>query len=137
MREILFRGKRVDNGEWVEGYYVNSIGPDCEPNETRHYIVTYPGDWHEVCPSTVGQYTGLTDEKETRIFEGDVIKVKWGDGYQYRVVIFENGLFEARSKPDTYGGFYSVSLVSFAGFNNPELHCEVVGNVFDNADLLK
>jgi uncharacterized phage protein (TIGR01671 family) len=137
MRDILFRGNRTDNGEWVEGYYVNSIGPDCEPNETRHYIVTYPGDWHEVYTSTIGQYTGLTDRNGTRIFEGDVIKIPWDDGYQNRVVIFENGMFKARSIPDSYGGFFSVSLCSFAGFDGPKMHCEVVGNVFDDADLLK
>lgn len=142
MREILFRGNA--DGKWVEGqlvYETTTTPPTpiivCGEAEWVDGNEWKIPDWYSVDPSTVGQYTGLTDEKETRIFEGDVIKVKWGDDYQYRYVCYENGLFKARTKPDSYGGFFSVSLVSFAGFNNPELHCEVVGNVFENDDLLK
>lgn len=130
MREILFRGKRTDNGEWVEGYlYITHNG--------EYEISVYNEEvnierWtHEVDPSTVGQYTGLTDKNGKRIFEGDVAKVLQGKDKDIAYVGFENGAFMLYPKT---GNIYERTLWSY-WYNDWDV--EVIGNITDNQELLE
>ena len=84
MREYIFHGKRVDNGEWVEGYYVKAEKLDKSGYE--HFIIEESADGasHLVIPESVGQYTGFDEwmlddaSRNTKLYEGDIIEV-WGN----------------------------------------------------------
>ncbi|MFR7564426.1 MAG: YopX family protein [Oscillospiraceae bacterium] len=125
MREILFRGKRTDNGEWVKGFYV------CIPD--THYIMTGKFDSltngiinseaYKVDPSTVGQFTGLEDKLGTKIFEGDVIDDL---GVEY-IVVFDSDYAQFRGKFDGWN----------AEISHIASRCEVIGNIHDNPELLE
>lgn len=125
MREILFRGKRTDNVEWVKGFYV------CIPD--THYIMTGKFDSltngiinseaYKVDPSTVGQFTGLEDKLGTKIFEGDVIDDL---GVEY-IVVFDSDYAQFRGKFDGWN----------AEISHIASRCEVIGNIHDNPELLE
>lgn len=130
MREILFRGKRADNGEWVEGCGIIatenwvSILAVIDDLETNSADV----EEYEVIPETVGQYTGLTDKNGKKIFEGDILKSERFDAVG---VVISNewncpccdGVFGYRIDGDG-------DLRDFKWY-------EVVGNIHDNPELLK
>jgi uncharacterized phage protein (TIGR01671 family) len=125
MREILFRGKRIDNGEWVEGdyqyfftYYTNKY---C-------YISSWSNYLHEVKPETVGQYTGLLDKNGKRIFEGDILQrgdflcdVTWcNEESRFIVAWYMDGV--------KYENAVCEPIL--------RMH-EVVGNIHDNPELVE
>lgn len=90
MREILFRGKRVDNGEWVEGYYFKAKRHWNDIGVHEDWIADgaiQNGGWcnvvskHAVIPTSISEFTGLTDKNGKKIFEGDIIR--YADIYEY------------------------------------------------------
>lgn len=128
MREILFRGKRTDNGEWIEGCFLdkNNIGifyDDTEESDCSVHI--FP-----VVTSTVGQYTGLTDKNGKKVFEGDIIETP--DRLVKVVWFVGNSQFDLhfiRYKDD-------VTITIFKGIHMRDLkEYEVIGNVHDNPEL--
>lgn len=154
MREILFRGKRTDNGKWVEGYlYITHIG--------SHEIGSYDAEINierftfDVIPETVGQYTGLTDKNGKRIFEGDIFKFDdevWESSYtscgtEYDSFAVENygvvGFDEEMARFDFIKYKFNENSVEADLHENhtidfSEFVCEleVIGNIYDNPELL-
>ena len=146
MREILFRGKRKDNGEWIYGvpitdeatndaYIITSTAGASLKSEINNMCAT----GFRIIRNTVGQYTGLTDKNGTRIFEGDILgyseqsKLRYLNNVRF-VVLYEN--FNACFVVERYvNGNYKLQkrLATF----NPSKHLEVIGNVYDNPELLK
>lgn len=116
MREILFRGKRVDNNKWVEGFYVNIPEHHKQEMSGKNYIVSINnGLFMEVVPETVGEYTGLTDKNGKKIFEGDIIRDC--DGKIYEIKHFD---------------FEWIAEMRACWINIKHLKpCEIIGNVLD------
>lgn len=148
MREILFRGKREDSGEWVYGYL------NCHPSPVQ--IGDYNNPWaihvppvdpddnggvYWTYPSTIGQYTGLTDKNGVKIFEGDICDFTVFDcldnDTQYRsVVVYSGSRFMLWKSVDNE--YYGAD----GGFDLDEVvtqddEFEIIGNIQDNPELLK
>jgi hypothetical protein len=129
-REILFKAKRKDNGEWVEGNLITN-----ERNENQKYIgyifderngIIEDFDLIEVIPDTLCQYTGLTDKNGKRIWENDILELPDEDGY-----------FKCEWEEDTARFVLNGDefLFDFEAYYGCE--CVIAGNVYDNADLLE
>lgn len=139
MREILFRGKRTDNGEWVYGDLIR----DCICNTTVQHIGYYlygevadteNDDVVSVIPETVGQYTGLKDKNGKKIFDGDILYSSGAiEDYSLIVVRFDGGLFF-----DYYlkqlGECHDTEAVQNKDWTED---CEIIGNIHDNPELLR
>lgn len=134
MREILFRGKLTDDGKWVEGYYCPCIFgrfPSSPAIISKEDMDN--GYWHpeKIIPSTVGQYTGLTDKNGTKIFEGDVLE------FSDRLVeVFWHaflGQWDCRFIKFTNkeNGIDNMSTVNWSW------KAKVIGNIHDNPELMR
>ena len=164
MREILFRGKRIDNGEWVYGdfiqlhdgrkYIVNNVHGACI-DDKGNFINTEEPFVCAVYPETVGQYTGLKDKNGVRIFEGDVGKqyfegvgTDYDDGCSYRYDYDGHKIGEVTfsgtgANLKCYSGELVVDGEIIEGWKPSRrskfaaYRCEVIGNIHDNKELLQ
>ena len=137
MKEILFRGKRIDNGEWIEGYYVKTV--DYLTDSAVHLIIELPSAFYprgeiageyEINSSTVGQYTGLTDKNGKKIFEGDIVEFRTSLKKYYAKVYYKKGMWSLYIK-----GFNDRYMLSVAVENDYSV--KVIGNIHDNPELLE
>lgn len=148
MREILFRGKRLDNGEWVEGSLHIEWGETRKDGSRNkdYRILGMRGECYYVDPDTVGQYTGLCDKSDKngkKIFEGDIVKTQpFSDRPYSKKAKFKQhiGVVEYRIHPK-YVSEWSVKIEDYDGFGccnwSAFYDCEVIGNIHDNPELLK
>ena len=120
----LYRGKRLDNGQFIEG---SLIGEDVIVGK----IVDFEEDyfttefWYKVDPETVGQFTGMTDKNELKIFEGDIYNM--GDYNIRYVIVWRNCMFIGKQ----------IGSNSYAGLDYFESEIKKVGNIYDNKELPK
>ena len=157
MREILFRGKRTDDGEWVEGNLLYDV--DLEQAQIFYFEYSYSEGGLEraecaeiVAPETVGQYTGLTDKNGKKIFEGDIVKLILDNG---EIRFFKVSIKKVKRRVISHPNFVDASsYVEITGvvfeWNGFQLFpcvdengivdyskMEIVGNIHDNPELLE
>ena len=134
MRDILFRGKRTDNGEWVyEDLWCNPYGKRvvCIASPINDQGTT---GGNEVDPETVGQFIGLYDKNSNKIFEGDIIRTKKYGKVTGHVNVNDYDTFQVVYEPAVF------RLVnSTRGFNlvGQSIDWEVIGNIYDNPELME
>ena len=143
MREILFRAKQVNNGEWVEGYF--AIGKWYLDEKERYAILPidlcfYPhceiNEWIEIDPETVCQYTGMVDKNGNRIWENDIISINTYDymepqeDFFGRVVYLEKWACWCIQPPEEEK---FIPLCECEGSYQTDRFVE--GNIFDNPEL--
>lgn len=142
MREILFRGKRIDNGEWVEGFYVErngtswiypagdpiisrSLARELRPGHSAKSTQKIMREVFPVDPKTVGQYTGLTANGK-KIFEGDIFEWGYAGVKEFRYVV----AYDAQ-----LASFVGERHFGFVSLNGIDI--EIIGNIHDNPELLE
>ena len=156
MREILFKAKRADIGEWVEGYYIYHInrticpfGDSIKPEDEQHVIMQDGfSDWNmprdtvhfDIIPETLCQYTGLKDKNGKRIWENDIVLLREEiQDYEWKAAVkFGNPNRE-------YNWGWQLVPVGECEMNKDILlwidmdiaNCEVIGNIFDNPELIR
>jgi len=131
-REILFRGKKIVNGEWVEG--------DLFKHSEQRFIAGNNRNT-EVISSTVGQYTGLTDRNGVKIFDGDIVT---GTAYSFErvgVIVWIDEIagfgikYRKREEPAAWENTSILKQLSKG--RNDQFAAAVIGNIYDTPELLK
>lgn len=151
MREILFRGKRIDNKRWVEGSYFHAplTEESCPGAEIedglffltgyhRDCIATEEGCVCQIDPSTLGQFTGMTDKNGTRIFEGDIVSgtalLRERTGVIVWIELITGFGVRYTERDDPTAWQESSILHDIARHNYSEFCAKVVGNIHDNEE---
>lgn len=131
MREILFTGKSKDDGEWVVGSYIAHERSIEWPTEVSEDGETLFSEGAEIIPETLGEYTGLVDKNKKKIFEGHILKAKFGspDYLMPYLVSFVGGSFQIKNK---YGNIITPVQEYIDWFD-----AEIIGNIYDNPELYK
>lgn len=132
MRDILFSAKRFDNGEWVEGTpfqeYSDFWGEWQWIIQTKHPLTNAPYLHLEVNKKTLRQFTGLNDKNGKKIFEGDIVRYMQND---IMVVVWNN------ESAAFVGAYSAINFNYCATLINGHMYLEVIGNIYDNPELLE
>jgi uncharacterized phage protein (TIGR01671 family) len=146
--ELEFRGKRIDNGEWIYGYLTVHFSASSGYDEKSPHIEFFKSDhfetW-EVDPKTVGQYTGVRDSADSRIYVGNI--VRWEEEPE-AIFVVKFGKYcteqtEEEVAENWHCGFYLSPIEpdqenwGLTGSEFEDYHFEIIGNVFENQELLK
>ena len=124
MREILFRGKGINDKEWRYGFYTEQQGyPYITPDGVAMY---------EIDANTAGQYTGFVDKNGKKIFEGDVLKMNNTD-LKCGAISFMRGSFCLTSIEERVIYRADIGYIEQCGVNR----AEVIVNIYDNPELIK
>lgn len=126
MRDIKFRGKTLRNNEWVYGYFTEYDNGD----EGQEYVIQKVFGYEHVHYKTVGQYTGLKDKNDKKIYEGDIVCFLFEKALRKEIVRFGDGSF-------VLGNCISLRQSQLDQYNESRKSMEVIGNIYDNPELLK
>lgn len=158
MKEIKFRGKRIDNGEWAYGYY--AVHRMMLTGEMDYFIIVDEQRPQSIDPETVGQYNGLKDKNGKEIYEGDILYHSaesgavtvqaygfdrmWGKGEKFIVAYLVCGLVLRHISAYGNSGFETPNciinkwpIVDAYQFWNLQRGFEVIGNIYENKELLE
>lgn len=141
MREILFRGKRIDTDEWIYGYYtktkwyIKGYIHAIIPEDCCFYSRGEISDWYAIEPDTVGQYTGLYDKNGVNIFEGDIVDA-YNTGVRLFIAYEREGFVIKDIDCKTYFAIYEHYSYDIKTKKYIAPTLEVIGNIHDNPELL-
>lgn len=143
MREILFKAKRKDNGEWIEGHYTECRGETFIGIDTSSMFEIFCPPvirWFKVSSETICQFTGLCDKNGNKIWENDIIKYHFGEIYAPIKYGYYQNCFD--SQKTEHVGFYvdwtgDKCLRKDLGYWIDMVYAMPVGNIFDNPELLQ
>lgn len=135
MREILFKGKRIDNGEWIEGCYTKCSGKTFVGIDTSSMFEIFCAPvikWFRVDPKTICQFTGLFDKNGNKIWENDILMAHLDESYP------EDVTYETVEWNVAGWVGHETGSIDRQYLNKFDLeHYEVVGNIFNNPELLQ